>query len=140
MRLGVSLLPPQPPRVFSIRGLRLYLPSMGPWDARSVSLPSCSSLFICTQTWDCPVCNLLPRWVRQLPPSPEFSPTGCPSPRPLPVWMNVSSLTPWLSDFYRVQFSISSGCFFVFKFVVVLLLVVGGGTVCLPMPPSCPEG
>ena len=29
--------------------------------------------------------------------------------------------------------------FFVFKFVVVLLLVVRGGTVCLPMPPSWPE-
>ena len=29
--------------------------------------------------------------------------------------------------------------FFVFKFVVVLLLVVQGGTVCLPMPPSCLE-
>ena len=29
--------------------------------------------------------------------------------------------------------------FFVFKFVVVLLLVVRGGTVYLPMPPSWPE-
>ena len=29
--------------------------------------------------------------------------------------------------------------FFVFKFVVVLLLVVQGGTECLPMPPSWPE-
>ena len=29
--------------------------------------------------------------------------------------------------------------FFVFKCVVVLLLVVRGGTVCLPMPPSWPE-
>ena len=29
--------------------------------------------------------------------------------------------------------------FFVFKFVVVLLLVVQGGTVCLPTPPSWPE-
>ena len=29
--------------------------------------------------------------------------------------------------------------FFVFKFVVVLLLVVQGGTVCLPRPPSWPE-
>ena len=28
---------------------------------------------------------------------------------------------------------------FVFKFVVVLLLVVQGSTVCLPMPPSWPE-
>ena len=29
--------------------------------------------------------------------------------------------------------------FFVFKFVVVFLLVVQGGTVCLPTPPSWPE-
>ena len=29
--------------------------------------------------------------------------------------------------------------FFVFKFVVVLLLVVRGGTVCLPTPPSWPK-
>ena len=29
--------------------------------------------------------------------------------------------------------------FLIFKFVVVLLLVVRGGTVCLPMPPSWPE-
>ena len=29
--------------------------------------------------------------------------------------------------------------FFVFKFVVVLLLVVQGGTVYLPMPPTWPE-
>ena len=53
--------------------------------------------------------------------------------------MNVSSLTPWLSDFYTVQFSGSSCCFFVFKFVVILLLVVQGGTVCLPTPPFQPE-
>ena len=47
--------------------------------------------------------------------------------------MNVSSLTPLLPDFHTVQFSVSSGCFFVFKFVVVLLLVVQGGTVCLQL-------
>ena len=29
--------------------------------------------------------------------------------------------------------------FFVFKFVVVLLLIVQGGKVYLPTPPSCPE-
>ena len=29
--------------------------------------------------------------------------------------------------------------FFVFKFVVILLVVVRGGAVCLPTPPSCPE-
>ena len=42
-------------------------------------------------------------------------------------------------DFYIVQFSGSSGYFFVFKFVVVLLLIVQGGKVYLPMPPSWPE-
>ena len=34
-----------------------------------------------------------------------------PAPVLLPVWMNDSSLTPWLSDFHTVQFSASSGCF-----------------------------
>ena len=29
----------------------------------------------------------------------------------LPVWMNVSTLSPWLLDFRAVQFSVSSGCF-----------------------------
>ena len=36
---------------------------------------------------------------------------GCPSPPLLLVWMNVSSLSPWLSDFHTVRFSGSSGCF-----------------------------
>ena len=31
------LLPPQPPQVFSIRGLRLYFPTLEPWVARSVT-------------------------------------------------------------------------------------------------------
>ena len=36
---------------------------------------------------------------------------GCPSSPLLRVWMNVSSLTPWLLDFHTVQFSASSCCF-----------------------------
>ena len=36
---------------------------------------------------------------------------GCPSLPILPVWMNVSSLTPLLLDFHTVQFSGSLGCF-----------------------------
>ena len=47
--------------------------------------------------------------VRQPPPCPKSSPPGCPSPPFLPVWMSVSSLTPWLSDFHTVRFSGSSG-------------------------------
>ena len=34
------------------------------------------------------------------------------------VWMNVSSLTPWLSDFYTVLFSGSSGCFLFFNLLL----------------------
>ena len=33
------------------------------------------------------------------------------SPPLLPVWMNVSFLSPWLLDFLAVRFSVSSGCF-----------------------------
>ena len=55
--------------------------------------------------------NPPPHWVRQLLPCRESSPPGCPSPPLLPVWMNVSSLSTWLSDFHTVQFSVSSGCF-----------------------------
>ena len=36
---------------------------------------------------------------------------GCPSPPLLPVWINVSSSSPWLLDFRVVRFSVSSGCF-----------------------------
>ena len=56
----------------------------------------------------------------QSPTMPTLSPShhlamhpfclGFPSPPLLPVWMNVY-LTPWLSDFHEVLFSISSGCF-----------------------------
>ena len=38
----------------------------------------------------------------------------CPSCLSLPllvVWMNVSPLSPWLSDFHIVRFSVISGCF-----------------------------
>ena len=110
------LLTPQPPQMFSIRGLRLYLLALEPWVAWSVLLPSCSSQFICTWLWDCPVRQplpswvglLLPHWVHQPPPCCKSSLPGCPSLPLLPVWMNVSSLTPWLSDFRTVQFSVSS--------------------------------
>ena len=37
---------------------------------------------------------------------------SCPSLPLLAVWMNVSSLSPWLSDFRTVRFSVSSGFLF----------------------------
>ena len=86
-------LPPQPPQVFSIRGLRLYFPVLEPWIVWSVLLPSCSSWFIFMQMWDCLVCL-----VRQATASPglvchlaahPLCP-GCQSQHLLPGWMSVS--------------------------------------------------
>ena len=111
----------QPPQVFLIRGLRLYFPVLEIWVAWSVLLPSCSSQFSCTWMWDRLVRNLLPHRVPQPSPCLESSLPGCLSPPLLPVWMNVSSLSPWLSDFHIVQFSISSGGVFLLLFLNLLL-------------------
>ena len=62
-----------------------------------------------------PIHNLLPCWVRQPLPFNGSSLPGCPSPPPLPGWMKVSCLSPWLLDFLTVRITLSSGCFFVFK-------------------------
>ena len=51
---------------------------------------------------------------------------GCPSPPLLPVWMNVYFLFPWCQTSLPFEF--------------LSVLVVRGGAVCLPMPPSCSPG
>ena len=86
---------------FQSEFLRLYFPAKKPWVVWSVSLPSCSSWFIHTQMWDHLVTS---RHCSAYPLCPS-----CLSPPLLLVWMNVSSLTPWLSDFHTVQLSSSSG-------------------------------
>ena len=68
--------------------------------------------------WDRPVRSPLPRRVLQRLPCPESSPPGCPSLLLLLVWVSVSSLSPWLSDFHTVRFSLSYGCFL---FLILLL-------------------
>ena len=93
---------PQPPRGFQSEVWGFSSPCWSPGVVQSVLLPSCFSWFICVQMWD--------RWVCQPPPCLESSPPSCASPPCLPVWMNVSSLSPWLSDFHTVWFSVSSGC------------------------------
>ena len=109
-----------PYRFFQLEVLRLYFLTLEPWVVWSVSLPSCSSWVICTQMWDHPFHHLPPHPISQPPPflsqsssyNLDTSPL-CPSCPSLPlvlVWMNVSSLTPWLSDFHSVQFSGCSGC------------------------------
>ena len=108
---GWEFLPPlQPPQVFTARGFealfphavtlgwkvcltpQLFLPvnphtSVGP--PASASPTGSSSHCLATHPF-CPSCPSLPL---------------------LPVWMNVSSLPPWLSDFHTVWFSVSFGCF-----------------------------
>ena len=74
-------------------------------------LPATTLWGLPAAAWPAPFHNPPPPWVRQLPPCQESSLSGCPSPPLLPVWMNISSLSPWLSDFHTVQFSVSSGCF-----------------------------
>ena len=49
-----------------------------------------------------PPATTFPTLVLQPLPYCESSPPSCPSPPLLLVWMNVSSLSPWLSDFHTV--------------------------------------
>ena len=113
--LEFLLLLPQSPQVFSISSLWLYFPTLGLWVARSVT--QSTSCCLAGQLQLCPpcstVCHLAGSSSCHLATSPL--PAGCPSLPLLPVWMNVSSLSPWSLDFHTVRFSVSSGCFFVFK-------------------------
>ena len=128
VRMGVSPTAASTPQVFPISGLKLYFPTLELWVARSVTQSTIcclvSHLQLCpprstihhltgSPATALPVLfhDLPPCWVLQLPSCYKSSPPGCPSLPLLPVWMNVSSLTPWLSDFHTVQFSVSSGCF-----------------------------
>ena len=100
-------------------------------------LPSCSSQFTLMQMWDHPVRQQLP----YLPGPPgaallQFLSTWLPISGP-PTSLNecvfFNSLVVGLpNSFIFCQFWL----FFVFKFVVVLLLLVRGGKVYLPTPPS----
>ena len=115
-----------PPRCPQPEVLRLYFPVLEPWVVQSDSLPSCSSQFIFMQMWY--------HRVLQPPFCHESSPPSCPSLPLLPVWMNVSSLSPCQTS--RQFDFLSVLVVFCFKIVVFFLLVVRGGTVCLPTPPS----
>ena len=129
MRLGVSLSATSTPTGVFSQWFRLYFPVLEPWVAWSASLPMpFLPVYLCTNVglqglpattlwgltaaaWPAPLHNLPPRWVHQPTPCHESSPPSCLSPPLPPVWMNVSSLPPWLSDFHTVLFSVISGCF-----------------------------
>ena len=116
-----------PHRFLQPEVLRLSFPT-GTLGCMAILLPSCSSQFICTQLWDHPV--------HQPPPCHVSSSPKLPNPTP-PTNLNecffFNSLVFGLPySFIFWQFWL----FFVFKFVVVLLLVVPGAKAYLPMPPS----
>ena len=118
---------PQPPQVSVTRGFEAYFP-LEHGVVRSVSSPVVPpSLSACKfGTAQSTSCRL------------AMSPLcfGCPFLALLQVWINVSSLTPWLSDFHTVWFSGSSGYFFLF---LNLLLSFFWLWVYLPMSLSWPE-
>ena len=109
--------------------LRHYFPMLEPWVSWSVSLPSCSSWFICMQMWGHPPHQPLPCHTSYLP------------------WLPISALPTSLNEcFFNslvVRLPYSSifwqfWLFFVLKFVAVLHLVVRGSKAYLPTPPSWP--
>ena len=122
-----SFSPTLPPGFFQTEVLGLYFPVLEPWAVQSVLLPSCSfRLWIRTCGTACSASRHLTQSMNHHLATSPLCPS-CLSPPLLLVWMNVSSLTPWLLDFHTVWLSGSSVYFFVFKFVIVLQLVVWGG-------------
>ena len=122
---------PNPHRFFQSEVFRLYFPVLETWVAWSILFPSCSSHFICTLMWDHPLHQLPLCCVSSSPQLPISIP-----PTSMDECFFFNSLVvglPYSSIFCQLWL------FFVFKFVVVLILVVRGGTVYPPMPPSWPE-
>ena len=104
VRPGVSPTAASTPQVFSTSGLRLYFPMLELWVARSVTWSA--NCCLARQLQFCPphstICHLAGSASRCLAVSPFHHPPGCSSPPFLLVWMNVSSLSPWSSDFHTV--------------------------------------
>ena len=125
------LLLPQPPQVFSISGLRHYFPMLEPWVARYVTWSTS-----CCLAASCSFAHPAPQSTTSL------GPPAIALPRVLSAWLPFSAPPNGLDECFLfislvVGLPYSSifcqfWLFFVFKFAVVLLLVVQGGTVCLP--------
>ena len=134
---GLRGLSPRPPAAASLASCSFTHPA--PQSATSLGLPAATLWGLLAVAWPVPFHNPPPHWVRQLPPCRESSLPQLPVSAP-PT--NLDECYFFISLFVRLPYS-SIFCqfwlFFVFKFVVVLLLVVRGGTVCLPTTPSWPE-
>ena len=124
------------------------------------SVRSFEALFSCAGTLGCMVC-LAPQFILTVyvhanvgRPSPPATTLPTLFLQPLPCWessppqLPISTLPTGLCEcifnslVVRLPYSLifwQFWLFFVFKFVVVLLLIVWGDTVYLPMPPSWPD-
>ena len=122
-----------PYRFFQSEILWLYFPALEPWVVQSVSLLSCSSWLISRKYGTA-------HFASHHPPCPPASDLL----RVLSAWLSVSAPPTGLCECFffnplvvRLPYNsifLSVRLFFVFKFIVVLLWVVQGVTVCLPMP------
>ena len=93
--------------------MRSYFPELKPWVAQSASLPAVHPVYLCANVGPggathCSAC-----------PAHHHSESG---PLGLSVWMNVYFVFPW--------------CWTPLLFDFLSVLVVRGGAVCLPTPPS----
>ena len=108
------------PRVFSIRGLRLYFPVLEPWVAQSAALPTSCLVYLCANVG--PQGLLVVRLPALfVPHSSSLGPA---------MAMRVLSTPPTGLD---VCFFLSTWCQTSLPFDFLSVLVVGGGALCLPM-------
>ena len=129
MRISQFFLPPQPPLVFIDRSYRdlsssSWNPRLGGlawcWDARSQGIPPnfYPSQFL-SITHECGTTYSAT--------SPHLSV----SLSLLPIWVNATSLNPWLLDFHTARFSDESGLYLLCSLVVIFDVVVWRGKACL---------
>ena len=110
-------LPPQPPQEFSISG-EAFFPQAGTLGC-AVCLPVHQLLpRRPAAAWPAPLYNLPPCWSTSHCLAARPLCPGCLSPPLLLVWVSVSSLSPWLSDFYTVRFFCKFRLFIVFKLLL----------------------
>ena len=131
VRLGVSAAAaPTPTGVFNQRfealfhraGALGYVVCFTPLlFVRGLSVPECGAAGSASGQTACSVCPTL-RQSRSCHGNASPLRPSCPSPPLLPVWMNVYFLSPWCQT--SLPFDFPS------------VLVVRGGAVCLPTPPS----
>ena len=137
VRLGVSPAAAQPPRVFSLRGLRLYFVVQEPWVTWSALIPAVRLVYLCANVGPqgLLVVRLPARFVPHSASLGPARPRQCESsPLRLPVSAPPTGQDECLffislvSDFLVVRFSVSSGCerrHSVSTYVAILVLPKG---------------